>query len=231
MTDNIHTILFDLDGTLLDTAPDLADALNQVLHEYGHPTRSFDEIRPVVSHGGIALISFGFDMEPDSPDFEALRQRFLDIYHNNLARKTRPFPGMEELLEAIETRKMKWGVVTNKPSWLTDPLMDALQLSDRASCIVSGDTVEQKKPHPMPMHHACNQCGSKASQCIYVGDAQRDIEAGNRAGMKTLVALFGYIGEEDQPESWQADGMVTQPMEILEFIDRYSTSGSATGAA
>ena len=113
---------------------------------------------------------------------------------------------------------MNWGVVTNKPAWLTDPLLEQIGLSERAACVVSGDTVAERKPHPAPMLHACQLAGSEAHQCLYVGDAARDIEAGRRAGMKTLVALFGYIGEDEQPDSWGADGMIAHPAELLDWI-------------
>ncbi len=215
---SLRTVLFDLDGTLADTAPDLAFALNTVLQEQGGAPLPFEAIRPVVSHGGTALIRLGFDIEPGTAAFEPLRLRLLDIYREHLARHTRLFPGIEELLGAIEQRGMNWGVVTNKPAWLTDPLLEQIGLSARAACVVSGDTVAERKPHPAPMLHACRLAGSEAHQCLYVGDAARDIEAGKRAGMKTLVALFGYIGEDEQPASWGADGMIAHPAELLDWI-------------
>lgn len=218
-TVSVKTVLFDLDGTLADTAPDLAYALNTVLQEQGKPALAFEQIRPIVSHGGIALIRFGFGIDTDDPQFDALRNRLLDIYKDNLTRETTVFPGMDAVLDEIEQRGMKWGVVTNKPAWLTDPLMTQLNLSRRAACIVSGDTTNNRKPHPFPLLHACEIAGSTAAECLYVGDAQRDIEAGVSAKMRTLVALFGYIGEQDAPESWGADDMVTTPWEILEWID------------
>lgn len=219
-----YSVLFDLDGTLLDTAPDLAAALNQVLVEEGRTAKSFEDIRPVVSHGGIALIRFGFAIEPGHPDFERLRLRFLEIYRQHIAEHTRPFAGINELLDHLEANDIPWGVVTNKPSWLTDPLLAALGLDRRAATIVSGDTTANAKPHPEPMYYACQQTGHDPQHCIYVGDAERDIEAGRRAGMKTLVALFGYIGEDDQPERWQADGMIRHPLEILQFIRRWKSA-------
>ena len=215
---SIRTVLFDLDGTLADTAPDLAYALNRVLEEQGRATLPFEAIRPVVSHGGLALTRLGFGIEPEHPDFAPLRQRLLDIYHDNLARKTRLFPGMAELLDSIEQAGMNWGVVTNKPAWLTDPLLAALGLSERAACIVSGDTCANRKPHPEPILHACHLADSLAHQCLYVGDAQRDIEAGRRAGMPTLVALFGYIGADDRPREWNADALSETPQSIWEWI-------------
>ncbi len=216
---SIRTVLFDLDGTLLDTAPDLADALNAVLVEQGHAPLPFEHIRPVVSHGGIALIELGFRLERSDPAFENLRQRLLEIYRANLSARTRPFPGMPELLDAIEARGLNWGVVTNKPGWLTDPLLQDLGLYQRAACVVSGDTLDERKPHPAPMLYACEQAGSTPAQCVYVGDAQRDIEAGNNAGMHTLVALFGYIQAEDNPYDWHADAAINAPGELLDWLN------------
>ncbi len=218
MSHQIHTVLFDLDGTLADTAPDMAYALNRVREEQGLAPLAYSAIRPVVSHGATALVRLGLDLEAEDARFTALRQRFLDIYREHLARETRLFPGMGEVLDIIERRGMNWGVVTNKPAWLTDPLMEQLGLANRAACIVSGDTTPERKPHPAPMLYACHRAGSQSWQCLYVGDAQRDIEAGKRAGMKTLVALFGYIGEADEPHSWDADGMIRDPLEIFDWI-------------
>jgi len=216
----IRTVLFDLDGTLLDTAPDLAAALNAVLIENNRPALPFDAIRPVVSHGGIALIKLGFDLDPSDPGFDPLRQRLLEIYRENISRLTRPFAGIADLLDTLEKRGINWGIVTNKPGWLTDPLLKDLDLYDRAVAIVSGDTLDERKPHPAPMLHACELAGSEPGQCVYIGDAERDIEAGINAGMQTLVALFGYLQEQDDPGNWQADDMIESPMGLLEWLDK-----------
>lgn len=214
----LRCVLFDLDGTLADTAPDLAYALNTLRGEYGIPPLTFAEIRPHVSHGAAALVKLGFNAAPDSPHFPALRQRLLDIYESHLTRETRLFSGMEEVLVTLERRAVKWGVVTNKPAWLTKPLLQQLRLLERAATVVSGDTTERKKPYPDPMFHAAKEAGLRAEECLYVGDAHRDIEAGRRAGMRTLVALFGYIGKDDQPQTWGADGMVRSPADILHWL-------------
>ncbi|HFD79296.1 MAG TPA: phosphoglycolate phosphatase [Gammaproteobacteria bacterium] len=218
MTRPVRTVLFDLDGTLLDTAPDLAGALNAVLASNGREMLPFERIRPVVSHGGSALIELGFGLEPGHPDFEPLRKQLLDHYQAHIADQTRLFPGMETVLAELERRGLPWGVVTNKPGWLTQPLMDALGLGSRAASIVSGDTLAQRKPHPAPLLHACSRSGSDPAHCLYVGDAERDIEAGRRAGMATLVALFGYLLEDDRPQDWGASGLVRHPAEILEWL-------------
>lgn len=214
----IRTVLFDLDGTLADTAPDLAFALNTLLEEQQRQPMPFDEIRPVVSHGGKALIELGFGISDDNEDFEPLRQRFLEIYCEHLAKETVLFPGIEQLLAHIESRDLNWGIVTNKPAYLTDPLMKELQLDQRAASIISGDTLEQRKPHPAPMLLACEQAGSKVHECLYIGDAERDILAGNNAGMKTVVALYGYIGEQDSPRDWGADYFINDPLEIINWL-------------
>jgi len=214
----IRTVLFDLDGTLLDTAPDLAYALNRVLEEQGHSPLPFEKVRPWVSHGAQSLIRHGFGLGPEDAGFSSLRERLLAVYRENLATHTRLFPGMDAVLARIEAQGLNWGVVTNKPAWLTDPLMDALGLTPRAACIVSGDTTANSKPHPEPLLHACRQAGSAPGQCLYVGDAPRDIEAGRRAGLHTVVALFGYLGPGDNPGSWGADGSVSRPDDLIGWL-------------
>jgi phosphoglycolate phosphatase len=214
-----RTILFDLDGTLLDTAPDLADALNTVLRENQRSPLPLEDIRPVVSHGGMALIKLGFNLDNSDPAFEPLRQRLLEVYRKNISRHTRPFPGITELLDSIEQRGLNWGIVTNKPGWLTEPLLKDLGLFDRAACVVSGDTLDERKPHPAPMLHASELANSRPEHCVYIGDAQRDIEAGNNAGMQTLVALFGYLRKEDDPHSWNASSLIAHPQDLLAWLD------------
>jgi phosphoglycolate phosphatase len=218
MTSKIRTVLFDLDGTLADTAPDLARALNELLVENGRKPLPYETIRPQVSHGAKALITLGFGLEPEAPGFEALRQRLLAIYQAGLCRETKLFPGMAAVLDALPARGCNWGVVTNKPAFLTEPLMAALRLAARAACIVSGDSTTNRKPHPEPMLHACALAGSRPEQCLYVGDAERDVTAGKIAGMQTLVALFGYIGDNERPQDWGADGLVQSPAEILNWL-------------
>lgn len=217
----IQSVLFDLDGTFADTAPDLHYALDQVLISRGRPPIPFEQLRPSVSHGSQAMLKVGLGLEPGDPDYEDLRQTFLDTYLANIARQTRMFEGMEDLLAAFGAQGICWGIVTNKPAWLTDPLMQALGLAQRAACIVSGDTTAYAKPHPEPILHACRLMGATPERSIYVGDAQRDIEAGQRAGAKTLIALFGYLAVDDRPETWAADGTVSHPLEILQWLDRF----------
>jgi N-acetyl-D-muramate 6-phosphate phosphatase len=214
----IRTVLFDLDGTLADTAPDMTHALNLLLREEGFHPLPYDLVRPHVSHGATALVRLGFVLAPDDTRLERLRKRFLEIYADNLCRETRLFPGIVELLNALATRGLNWGVVTNKPGYLSEPLLAQLGVNRSAVCIVSGDTTENRKPHPEPMLHACTQAGSRAAQCVYVGDAERDIQAGKHAGMKTLVALFGYIPDDESPELWGADALIRAPMEVIDWL-------------
>ena len=211
-------ILFDLDGTLVDTAPDLARALNQTLRAHGRAPMPFEVIRPQVSHGGIALIRLGFGIEPGHPDFEALRQQFLDHYRADLSRASRLFPGFDEVLATLEQHGLPWGIVTNKPSWLTDPLLDALDLRRRAASVVSSDTTRERKPHPLPMWHACKELGTPPEATLYIGDAERDIEAARNAGMPSLVARWGYLGSDDRPEHWGADGLIEKPAQLLDWL-------------
>ncbi len=217
-SERINTVLFDLDGTLLDTAPDLCWALNQLLEQKNRPRLNLETVRPFVSYGGRALIRLGFDLPENHADIEPLLKQFLDIYADNLVTHTQLFPGMDNLLNHLEQNDMQWGVVTNKQAWLTDPIMAGLNLTQRSACIVSGDTTAHRKPHPAPLMFACKQVGREVDQCVYVGDHQRDVEAGINAGMLTVVALFGYIGTDENPEAWQANAMIDHPMALLDWL-------------
>ena len=163
----IKAVLFDLDGTLADTAQDLAYALNQVLIEQGQSPLPFETIRPVVSHGGIALIKLGFKLSPEDERFDPLRQRLLSIYENNICQKTVLFPQIQEILNDLTLNEIKWGIVTNKPGWLTYPLLDAMKITPAPETVVCGDTLEQRKPHPAPLLHACKEMNLLPEQCIY----------------------------------------------------------------
>ncbi|WP_457664939.1 HAD family hydrolase [Thiolapillus sp.] len=214
----IDCLLFDLDGTLADTAPDLAHALNRTLEHFNRPTLPFEAIRPVVSHGGIALIRRGFAMEPEDKGFEERRLYLLDVYRKNICHQTRLFPGMEQVLETLCRQGVPWGIVTNKPAWLTDPLMEALPMPCGTDVVVSGDTCEHSKPHPQPLIHASTLLAIPPQRCLYVGDAERDIEAGKAAGMPTACALFGYLQEDDRPQEWQADFDLKRPQDLLALL-------------
>ena len=215
----ITTVLFDLDGTLADTAPDLARALNTLLEEEGRAPLALERIRPVVSHGSPALLKLGFGLMPQDAAYAALRERLLAHYARDLCRATRLFPGVAELLAELRRRGMAWGIVTNKPAFLTDPLVQLLALAHPPACVVSGDTTANKKPHPEPLLHACRLAAGMPEECLYVGDARRDVEAGKRAGMHTLVALYGYIDENEAPHTWGADAMIEKPLDLLDWLD------------
>ncbi len=217
----IEAVLFDLDGTLVDTAPDLAWCLNTLRDEQGLAALSYASIRPHVSNGSAELIKFGFSISSDEPEFEPLRLRLLDLYANNLVRESRLFDDMETVLNKLESEHLPWGIVTNKPAWLTDPLLDKLHLTNRTACIVSGDTTTHSKPHPEPLLHACRLMQIAPDKCVYIGDAQRDIEAGRRAGMHTLVALFGYISDSDAPHQWGASDTVHEVKDIIGWLDAH----------
>jgi phosphoglycolate phosphatase len=215
---SIRAVLFDLDGTLVDTALDLGYALNLQRARHGMPPLADALIRPQASHGARGLLETGFDIRPDDPRFHSLREEFLQLYAENICRHSRPFPGILELLDALEQRGIAWGVVTNKPARFTEPLLSILDLAERAACIVSGDTCPQPKPHPAPMLAAAELCGTAPGQCLYLGDAERDIEAARAAAMPALVAAWGYIGSTDQPHTWGARALIRHPSETLEFL-------------
>jgi len=214
----INNVLFDLDGTLADTAPDLALALNRLLVEYEKPRLPFATIRPMVSHGSVYMLTRAFAMMEENPDFPALRERFLSLYAATLVAETRLFPGIAELLEQLESTGCTWGIVTNKMERLTFPLVEALGLDHRAACVVCGDTLSWNKPHPAPMLHACQLVDRAPDQSLYIGDAKNDVIAGKSANMYTLIARYGYIGDEDTPENWGADGIIDTPAEILDWL-------------
>ncbi|HXC39225.1 MAG TPA: phosphoglycolate phosphatase [Burkholderiales bacterium] len=214
----IRTVLFDLDGTLADTAPDLAHALNRLLAEQGLPPLPLEYARPWTSSGARGLIKAGLDMDPTDPRYEALRVRFLDLYAEDICVHTRLFPGMEELLRGIEARGLRWGIVTNKAERFTLPLVRAMGLDQRAACVVGGDTTPHAKPHPAPLLHAAGLVGDSPEQCLYVGDDLRDVQSARAAGMPVLAAAFGYLGKDGDPRTWGADGIIQTPLETLNYL-------------
>ena len=214
----ISTVLFDLDGTLIDTAPDMAAALDVLCDEEQQTRLPFSEVRPVVSNGSIALVTLAFGDRLDKLTLDRLKSRYLEIYQNDLSVHSQLFDEMDNLLTQLEQKNIKWGVVTNKPGWLTEPLMESLNLHQRAACIVSSDSTENRKPHPEPMFYACELANSKPEECVYVGDARRDIEAGHNAGMRTIVAEYGYIGDWENTNDWQADFSIQSPSQLLNYL-------------
>ncbi len=214
----LRAVLFDLDGTLLDTARDMVGALNSLRGEQGRAPLPFDEVRPSVSHGAARVVKAGFpDAAPDRA--AALQRRFLEIYRGALSRDTRLFPGMERVLDTLADRKLKSGIVTNKPAWLTEPLLDELGLRSRFSCVVSGDTVAQRKPHPLPLLHAAALAGVAPGECVYVGDAERDVQAAHAAGMQALVADYGYLSADEDSAAWGGDAHLGQALDLLDWLD------------
>jgi phosphoglycolate phosphatase len=215
---SIRAVLFDLDGTLLDTEPDLIRVLNQVRREQGRDALPYAEVRTQVSHGSYGLIRLGF---PDlsGQALEIQRLRLLELYGQQLAIGTQLFQGCRQVLDTLASRKLAWGIVTNKPGFLTDPLLDQLGLASEAGCVVSGDTLPQRKPHPAPLLLAASRLAAPPGQCLYVGDAERDVQASRAAGMPVLVARYGYLGPADDPDSWQADAQIDTPVQIIDWLD------------
>jgi phosphoglycolate phosphatase len=215
---NIQAVFFDLDGTLVDTAPDLGYALNLQLARHGKPMLSDDEIRPFASHGSRGLLGLGFGITPQDDHFIAMRDEYLNLYDQVFTRQPRLFSGMESVLTQLVKQQIPWGIVTNKPRRFTVPLVQSMGLDKHAACVISGDDAPQPKPSPATLFMACAETGVNPLQCVYVGDAERDIQAGKAAGMHTLVALFGYLDVNDKPESWGADGMIHQPEDLLDLL-------------
>lgn len=217
---DIACVLFDLDGTLLDTAPDLLNALNHVLAIEGKKAMQLSAMRHQVSHGSKAVLNDAFK-EQSEADAQRRRQLFLNHYAEHCYVDTRFFHGMADLLDILDKMAIPWGVVTNKPEFLTDPLMQKAGLNKRATSIISGDTLSVSKPDPLPLLTAAQQCGVAATQCLYIGDAQRDIDAANAAGMTSVLATYGYLCDHDKPETWQADYEIQQPLDVLAFLPSF----------
>lgn len=223
----IDAILFDLDGTLADTAPDLAAALNRVRGARGLDPVPLAHLRPYASHGARGLLGAGMGIAPDHPEYEMLRAHFLVQYESALCVDTALFDAVDAVLDAIEARELAWGIVTNKATRYTLPLLEALGLAGRARAIVCGDTTPFAKPHPAPLLAAADRLGVEPRRCLYVGDAERDVSAGVAAGMRTIVALYGYIEPDDDPHAWPADGIVATPDELLAWLPTAPGHGNA----
>lgn len=213
-----RSILFDLDGTLLDTAPDLVAALNAVLQAHDKPALALEEARPYVSRGARGLLQCGFGLRDDAPQYAAYVDEFLGFYRNALCEQTRLFSGMAAILDALDDAKSRWGVVTNKAAALTEPLLKNMQLYDRLHVLVSGDTLPEKKPSPMPLLYACGVAGMRPEETIYVGDDRRDIEAANAAGMLSVAARYGYYDVSESPDDWSADKVIDHPAELKAML-------------
>ena len=210
-------MLFDLDGTLVDTAPDMVAVLQDLQRDHGQAAISYDVARMSVSNGALGLIRIAFP-DADEEQRSDLHQQYLQRYTANVCRRSAVFPGLEALLDRLDAASRPWGIVTNKPARMTDPLLNKLGLANRSACIVSGDTLKQRKPHPAPLLHACDLAGFDPKSTVYVGDAERDVEAGRRAGMATIAVSYGYVMADDDPESWGADRIAADTTELLQMI-------------
>ena len=211
----LKAVLFDLDGTLIDTAPDLANALNFVLEQNQLSPLTYSSIRPFVSMGAKGLIEHGFGSELSAKQHEEIKSNLIGYYQKNIANESILFAGLDETLIYLEQNKIPWGIVTNKPEYLTIPLLTKMNLLTRSACVVCGDQVKNPKPHPESTYLACKQLGVLPEHTICIGDAQRDVQAGRLAGMQTIACAYGYIPETDNINDWGADNIVNNPLELL----------------
>lgn len=216
----VEGVLFDLDGTLLDTASDLGGALNHVLRGLGKPEVSYEEFRLVASDGSVGLLKLGLGDLLQRYDIPQLRQQFLDYYENHVCDLTQPFAGVAETLEALNRADIPWGIVTNKPGKYTDLLLPHFAMFQQSKINISADTLPERKPHPLPLLHAAEVMGTLPAHTLYVGDAPRDIEAANAAGMPSIIAEYGYIDEEQDLSAWQATTQVKNLQDICQFLTR-----------
>ena len=215
----IQAVLFDLDGTLIDSAPDLGAAADQMRTERGLPSLPAASYRPMAGAGARGMLGVAFGITPDTPDYDTLREEFFRNYEARMTQTTYAFDGIAKLLADIEARGLLWGIVTNKSSRFTDPLTRAMPLLSGARAVVSGDTTPHSKPHPEPLFEAARRLALPPQACIYVGADERDIVAGRAAGMKTVAALYGYLGAVDATAHWGADAAIKYPHELLQWLD------------
>ena len=217
-----QAVLFDLDGTLADTAPDLAAAVNKMRHERGLDMVPLDDLRPLASAGARGLIGGAFGIGPEHPEYAAMREEFLANYEADLCIETTLFQGIDAVLDELDARGVRWGIVTNKAARLTDPLVALLGLDLRAGCVVSGDTTPHSKPHPAPLLHAARELDLAPERIVYVGDDLRDIQAGFAAGMVTVAAAYGYCGNDIPPTRWHAQHVVQSTAELQKLLREIS---------
>ncbi len=211
-------ILFDFDGTLADTAPDLVAAANRQRTRKGLEPLPYEALRPLASQGARGLLRGALNLQPSDADFEPTRIQFLEDYAANSTVHSRLFPGISDLLDDIRQRGMSWGIVTNKVTYLTLPIVDYLDLTRDSAVLVCGDTTEHAKPHPAPLLHAAREAGFSPDRCVYVGDDLRDIQAAHAAGMPAVAAAYGYVGEDDDISNWQAEACANTPQELWSVI-------------
>jgi phosphoglycolate phosphatase len=212
-------LLFDLDGTLVDSAPDLAGAANDLRHNHGLPPLPFASLRPMVGTGARGMVDMAFGVGPDDDRFIALRDAFLARYAERLLDETRVFDAMQPLLDRLDAAGLRWGIVTNKAMRFTAPIIDGLGLAARAAVVIAGDSTPHTKPHPAPLLEAAERVGVAPTSCVYVGDDQRDIIAGRAAGMAALAAAWGYLGQGEPVHAWGADAVLSSPEQLLHWLE------------
>lgn len=217
----INAVLFDLDGTLLDTAPDLVYAINRLRNEHGLSDLSLETIRPIVSHGAKAMLKLALGIDENDKNFQSIREYFLEIYQNHLADDTQLFPNIDKVLTHLEAQRIPWGIVTNKPTKPTLVLLKALDLHLRPGCVICGDSLPTNKPDPGTILHGCEKLKQAPANCLYIGDAATDVIASKAAGTLSLVALYGYINANEDPYAWQADGYIKEPLEIIHWLQEF----------
>jgi len=217
--ESTRAVLFDLDGTLIDSAPDLGAAADGMRIARGLASYPLERYRPMAGAGARGMLGVAFGIAPGAPEFEALREEFFVAYERRMLLGTQVFEGVQPLIDVLVARGLQWGVVTNKSKRFTDPLTQAIPLFASAGAVVSGDTTPYSKPHPEPLHEAARRLGVPSGQCIYVGDDERDIIAGRAAGMRTVAAAYGYIGERADAAQWEADAVITSPLGLLKLLD------------
>ena len=216
---SIEAILVDLDGTLVDTAPDLVAVLNKLLKDRGRPPVPYAIARNEVSNGALGLLRLGFPQRSGDAELEPLRLEFLEVYTRDVCINSRLFNGLDSILSKLHEDSTPWGIVTNKPHSMTVPLLEKLDLPNPPGCVVSGDRLPQRKPHPAPLRLGAEELGIDTERCVYVGDARRDIDAGRAAGMVTIAAAYGYIRAGDDPAQWGASALIRRPGELLEAVN------------
>ncbi|QIL80865.1 HAD-IA family hydrolase [Diaphorobacter sp. HDW4A] len=219
LTKNVRAVLFDLDGTLIDSAPDLGAAADMLRVARGMPSLPIDAYRHMAGAGARGMLKVGFDMTPEHPDFSALREEFFNNYEARIHESTFQFEGVPQLVDALVARSMPWGVVTNKATRFTSLIVERMPLFASAGAVVSGDTTPHSKPHPAPLLEAAKRIQVDPAQCIYVGDDERDIIGGKAAGMLTVAAAYGYLGDGANPRDWGADFLIESPLELLKFLN------------